>query len=100
MISCVSHAFNISLQEFIDILTGSIYYNAKNNGCDVNHRHATRQSMESLAARSKPARVMEPKVLDPAPRIPSGCMQEGTVCFLFWVGWKLDATKNDGKNDR
>ena len=51
--------------------------------------------MESLAARSKPARVMEPKIFDPAPRIPSGCMQEGTVCHYPSVfgeigAWKLD----------
>jgi len=41
-----------------------------------------KQSMESLAARSKPARVMEPKIFDPAPRIPSGCMQEGTTYLI------------------
>ena len=56
--------------------------------------------MESLAARSKPARVMEPKVLDPAPRIPSGCMQEGTpFVFCFGVVGNWQKTKNDGKND-
>lgn len=32
---------------------------------------------------------MEPKIFDPAPRIPSGCMQEGTVCHYPSVLGKL-----------